>query len=87
MVTSGVFENLPINHAEGPILVPLTDISCSQPSILREDALIVIKIISLIVPFRDRRTPDANLALRAFVGREVTCVGNIEQLDLDGGHG
>ena len=77
----------PINHAQSSVLIPLTDITGTQPAVLREDSLIIVEVIAFVITASNGWTSEEDFTLGWVVGREVSRVGHIEELDLNGWRG
>jgi len=56
--------DLPVDNGQCSVLVPLTDVSRSEPTVLRKDVFVRIEIWSVEVSLCDGIATDANLSLR-----------------------
>lgn len=70
---------------ESTVLIPLSDITSSEPSILGKGFL--VKVRALVVTFEDGRTSDENLTLRRIVGGEVASFRGVDKLDFSSRNG
>jgi hypothetical protein len=76
--------DLPVNNAHGSILIPLANVTGAQPPIFREDILVIVEIIALVVSASNGGASKEDFALRWVVGREVSGLGYVEELDFCG---
>src|SRR5216684_4871016 len=79
-----VSRSLPIYHRQRSVFIPLTYVASAQPTIFREDSLITVKVIALVVATSYRCASEKDLALGRVVGREVTSFRHVEKLDFHG---
>ena len=79
-------EHIPVNERECSVRVPLTNVTGPKPAVLGKDSFVRVEVRSLVVPFRNRRTTNANLSLLNLTGSGVAGVGHIKELDLNGRH-
>ena len=78
---------LPINHGQGSVIIPLADVTGAQPPVFRKNSLVIVEVIALEVAASDRWSPNEDFTLRWVVGREVSGLGDIEELDFHGWRG
>src|SRR5258708_20551720 len=79
-----VSRSLPIYHRQCSVFIPLTYVASAQPTIFREDSLITVKVIALVVFTNHGCASEKDLALGWVVGREVTNFRHVEKLDFHG---
>jgi len=73
-----------INDAQSSVRVPLAHVTSMEPPALLlrlEDRRVFVQVGTLVVPARDARTADEDLALRKrLVGAEVASLGDVDEL-------
>ncbi len=75
---------LPINQGHGSVLVPLANVTGAQPPVFREDGLVVIEVIALVVAASNGWSAKEDFTLGWVIGGQVSGVGYVEELDFYG---